>query len=372
MGGNVQSNQAKALVDSITSIATKNVVNANVQNTVRSNSTNTVDVSFGKDCPIVFKSGKIEISQKNVAAVKLDANTFVSAIQKSQTDIIKDIQNLLTSNLNNKQGFLSLAVSIQQNKTEIENKIKSFIQSMSKMNFTDVCAADVNQFNSGHLDLCGYYENTDVVVKQNNAVTVAVSCIVRAILNQLQKTGDLESILNKADQKLASEQEGIASLFFYLIIGAGVVIGGIILIVIIVAVVKKRGRAAPVGVQIPMQGLQTPQVSQSIPTQVSQALQVSPQVPQISPQVSQVSQVSQALQASLQPQQVSKLIRDGTPAEAENTKKVKEQNAKKLRDLRELKKEEKKEKEETEKYAIGKLQFMSDPIYSLSQFLLED
>jgi len=372
MGGNVQSNQAKALVDSITSIATKSVVNANVQNTVRTNSTNTVDVSFGKDCPIVFKSGKIEISQKNVAAVKLDANTFITAVQKSQTDIIKDIQSVLTSNLNNKQGFLSLAVSIQQNKTEIENKIKSFIESISKMNFTDVCAADVNQFNSGHLDLCGYYENTDVVVKQNNAVTVAVSCIIRAILNQLQKTGDLESVLNKADQKLASEQEGISSLFFYLIIGAGVVIGGIILIVIIVAVVKKRGRAAPQGLQAPQQI--SPQVSQA-----SQGLQVAPQIPQVSPQVSQVapqvsqisSQVPQVSQV-LQPQQVSKPISDGTPAEAENTKKVKEKNAKKLRDLRELKKEEKKEEEETEKYAISKLQFMSDPIYSLSQFLLED
>jgi hypothetical protein len=168
-------------------------------------------------------STRCTFNNQNVA--NLNA-TFANQLQTTT-------QSFITDDLKNQQGFFATAFSFQLTDASTTQDIMNQMTNLFTSNFTNLCSAVSTSLNSGIVNFCGTWKNSPILINQNSLVTSITSCVNEAVANIWQSNQVLNDLYTMTNNKLSSTQEGIASIFIYILIGLGILaiiglIGGII------------------------------------------------------------------------------------------------------------------------------------------------
>jgi hypothetical protein len=232
--GSAQSNVSiqalKELTDivntSVTDIVSNSISNCNANNilTLVIGGIPTLDGKVDP-CQTDFE-GRISLGQTAAAKCTLNATNINTVTSQFSSDISTAITQAAQQQGSSIQGWLATAVSIQSNvgisKTEIINKLTSYISTNITNNCSNVAAAS----NEGRVYVCGKYKG-DFDWNQNASVTSLTSCINQTITQAFTDTTVLGTVAQSTDQALVNQQSGVGSFLVWIavIIGAFVVLG---------------------------------------------------------------------------------------------------------------------------------------------------
>jgi hypothetical protein len=213
-----------------------NETNVNSSNNAQciSGAGNELSVTTGRGCDFVLGPGStFEINQISKANCTQIVNTNLDVTSQVKANITEKIQQYLEQRQSSKQGWLTLALNAQvqgaSNETELVTRIKNSVNSVS----SQVCDNTVNAYNAGTIDLCGIYgEDTNLIIDQNSVATAYQSCTMDVIIKAFQNDVVLQDVAQKVNQAQKSDQEGIGSLFKWLVVIA-VILGVVIIVGII-------------------------------------------------------------------------------------------------------------------------------------------
>lgn len=243
--GNAQSSVAQQEIENVTKAINDFSLQIKEKSKEKCSNTQVISVSFCDNFKIINnkQQGVVEFLQNNTQKCTLEASQVNDIINDNKTKIIDQLHQLVDQSANNKQGFLALAANVQTEISKSKGKIVQEIKDKISESLTSQCTAYANSAQQGEYKFCGFFENTDIIVKQNNTQKVIASCITDSVIKALSEYYADNKILQEADQKLASQQEGITGLFKWIAIIAAALVGGIIVIAIVGYFLKKKGAA---------------------------------------------------------------------------------------------------------------------------------
>ncbi|MEM3857901.1 MAG: hypothetical protein QW478_00700 [Candidatus Micrarchaeaceae archaeon] len=239
MGNSLQSNLAINDINEMNQVINNQattIVNNNKQNCTTRND---FRLGFGTDlnghfCPFYGQNVDISVTQVATASCSLQSENLNNINSQIENDLKASLQNYLEQNASSQQGFLAHALSIQfntnYNKETISNAIVNNINSKTLNN----CSAILNANNNGVVMVCGTFNNSKLNFQQDASVTSITSCINQTIVQTVANNSELADLLQKTDQKLLSQQNGLESIFGGMI---GIIIAVAILIAIIVGLI---------------------------------------------------------------------------------------------------------------------------------------
>ena len=194
---------------------------------------NSLNLTTGRDCEFVLSGGTLNISQVSNASCQQIVNQNLDVESEVKANINRNIQQYLEQKQSSKQGWLTLAINAQvqgaSNATELITKIQNNVNVVP----SQVCKNTVTSYNAANIDLCGIYDNNATINIQQNTVAAAYqSCTMDIIIKAFQNDVVLTDVAQRVNQQQTSDQEGIGSLFKWL-----VVIAVIVAVVAIVGIV---------------------------------------------------------------------------------------------------------------------------------------
>lgn len=248
--GNIQSNVTKQTLADYTSFmnsAIQDAYSVSIADCAAANNLS-VQTGGGNGCNFEIINGSVNIDQTATASCSLSSTNINQTSVTFKNTITNKTKQFIDQNSQNKQGWFATAFSFQingaSNSTEVTNAISnSFVGSI-----TEICRQEAQAMNSAKVLLCGIYNASAVNINQNATVTGLVSCINRNVTNVFTSNTVLNQLWQQTDQKLASEQSGVDSLVFWIVIA--IVVGIIFLLIIAYAFSGKKGEDDTGGVEI--------------------------------------------------------------------------------------------------------------------------
>ncbi len=228
MGLNIQSNVTK---DSITAVS--NIVNKQVNKvaqTTRSTCTainiETINIGTLAECGVrsVTLSGvTINANQIAKGSCFINAKNNITITNQQLVAIKSDLQELVTTQIKNNQGFIPAAISLQSNVSISETQIRTNINQLSISDITQVCDNTVRSFNTRTLNICADITDSTIAINQSADSYAVTQCTTTGIINNIFKNAIERKVAQETDTKLASKQSGLTGLFTWLIVIAAIV-----------------------------------------------------------------------------------------------------------------------------------------------------
>ena len=204
---------------------------------------NLLQVVTGRGCDFAVQ-GNFTIQQTATSNCKQYATSSTNVTSSVKTNINENIDQFLNQKTKTVQGWLAaaFAANIQGATTqaEIVNKIKSSVTTVT----SQVCDNTLNSFNSAKFDLCGSYAR-NINISQNAIASGYNSCAQDVIIKAFQQNSVLQQIAQKTAQSSSITQEGIGSLFFWLVIIAAII--GVVLVIGVVLYLTLGGKGGKKG-----------------------------------------------------------------------------------------------------------------------------
>lgn len=221
MGLNVQSSVTKQAIESVTNIVNKNITEVQTTAQQRCATINIQSTTIGGPelcgAATVIKNSTININQTTMSACVLDSKVYADILSDQITNIQKELQQEVTKQLENKQGWLAFAVNIQTSVSNVETQIRDNIDNIVETTINNTCEQTSTAYNKGNLVICSDIIGSTINVDQNAYVTATLQCTTTAIIKAIFNTTELQNIAQQTDEHFASEQEGIGSLFKWLV-----------------------------------------------------------------------------------------------------------------------------------------------------------
>lgn len=219
--GNVQANETKQELATFTSIV--NDVAMSVYNQAVSNCTSQnwlkVRAGGGQDCVFALNDGDLNITQQASCIQSLNSDNINKLTATFTNEILNKLQQHIGQQEQNKQGWFATAFSFQINDASNTQEVMNQINTQINANFNNTCSAVAEAFNKGTVLLCGTYNNSNININQNAAITALTSCINQNIVNVWTQNKVLNELWQKTDQKLASEQSGLDLKWLWITLG---------------------------------------------------------------------------------------------------------------------------------------------------------
>jgi hypothetical protein len=236
MGLNVQSSVTRDNINSIANIVNQTITSVQSQAIQNSDVIQISDIILGgvQFCGAAssITNSSVTINQTGQINNRLDSNVY-SNINITDLDTLKtNLDQEAKKSFDSDQGWLAIAASIQTSITDFQGTIINNIRNISQTDITNSCNQTSNIYNTGRLIICDDIQGSEIVVNQNGAVTALNQCVTTTILKQIFNTAELQDIAQKTDERFASQQEGLSTIFRWLI-WAVVIIGVLIILGII-------------------------------------------------------------------------------------------------------------------------------------------
>lgn len=255
--GNIQSNVTQQFITSVNNIINQSVTNVYNKASQDCTTINVLNASFGaatsgQTCPVSVINSRINFRQNASTTCNLTSLNRADLRTQFATELKQRLEQLAEADLKNKQGFLSTAISIQENNLNSVVELINNVTNTITQDVTNLCTSVVQASNQGNLIFCGFYKDTTIDVAQNATAQAMASCVNEALAKTQIGNSTIADIVQRTDAKLASQQEGIGSIFwiFILIIG-GVFVLGIIVFVIFTLLRPKGGGGGEIQVITP-------------------------------------------------------------------------------------------------------------------------
>ena len=257
MGFNIQSDDTQNTLNDFTSVVNTAVEKA--KNVVQSTCTaeNNLTVLAGQ---LYNPNGPATPCEVNVEGVNItqlaDANCnvtgqFKNDFQNSITNNVKtDIEQWIKTNLNSNQGWLAIAFSSEAAVNQNAETVATTLSNGLTADITNTCSAQLAASNNAVVTICGNYRK-DFNFQQSAFVTNVTSCIANNTVSFIANNQILNSMAQTADSTLSSQQEGLSTIFKWLIL-AGVILAALIIIGVLLFFIfgSKGGSSAPAGESI--------------------------------------------------------------------------------------------------------------------------
>jgi hypothetical protein len=235
--GNFQSNVTQQAISDLTDIinqSTTTIVNNAVSqcNAINNATILLGSIPNGTLCPGPPITANVTVNQQAGVNCTLSSQNVNQITSQFQSAITSQAVQQAIQNSASIQQWLAAAVSAQISVADSETKIITHVTNYISNNVTNNCNNNANALNNGVVSVCGGYKG-NIVLNQGVSVVAMTSCIYQTIIQAFTSDTVWNNVAQSADQKLSSTQEGIASIFIYIIIGIGILaiiglIGGII------------------------------------------------------------------------------------------------------------------------------------------------
>jgi len=241
MGTNVASQDIQNTVRILNSIV-NTVTNSSLQNiSTTCQASNVLNAQFGFAPKFADAAGNIieyqpcEINVKRVEITQIAEGTcsieggLTSDLNSTITNNLANaIEQRLQQELKQKNEFLALAINIAEQKGYNTTDISTLISTVISSNLSQTCRAFISASNNANVSYCGNYEE-GIFIGQKGIANNLTSCMANNMLTNLSNNTIINDIAQSASQKASQTNEGLASLFKWLIIAAAVV--GVLLII---------------------------------------------------------------------------------------------------------------------------------------------
>jgi hypothetical protein len=250
--GNYQSSVTRQFISSVNNIINQSATAVYNQASQQCSAINVLNANFGaapsgQTCPVSVTNSRINFRQNASTTCNLTSLNRADLNTQFTNEVQQRLQQLANADIKNKQGFLSTAVSIQENNLTSEQQLINAITNTISQNVTNLCTSVSQASNQGNLIFCGIYQDTTIDVAQNATIQAMVSCVNEALAKTQVGNTTIADIIQRTDAKLASQQEGIGSvLWIILLIIGGVLVLGIIGFVIFMLLQPKGGGSTQV------------------------------------------------------------------------------------------------------------------------------
>lgn len=228
--GNFQSTKTREFISKVTDIVNEVCTKVTNDSLAECVSTNVFKeyISPPPDC--VLSGVTINIGQSAKSFCTLDSVANTKITQEIATELKEKLDQLIKTEVQNKQGFLATGLSIQITDTEVQQQILDSITNRITQDIRNGCKSVSRAWNQGELAIYGCFKDTTIEVQQNATSQALASCIMETIATTAVGNQTLAQIVQEADTKLASEQQGLSSVLWIilLIVGALLILGIII------------------------------------------------------------------------------------------------------------------------------------------------
>ena len=179
--------------------------------------------------------GNLTINQ--VAGAKCNNIGSISGgiAQDTETIVKTHIEEFLQQQQKSDQGLFSFGFSLQINDIDNTVKLATAIKNSIDASQSAICNATASSYQNQDVVLCGVIKK-DVVLNQNAIVNAQNSCAADLLVKAVNSNQALTEIALKTFQNQDSKQEGIGSLFKWLIVIAAIIAIALIIGIIIYAV----------------------------------------------------------------------------------------------------------------------------------------
>lgn len=236
MGINIQSSVTKSAVTSVTDIVNETITTLQQQATQGCNAINNINIVLGgkEFCGVAtsIKDSNFNVNQTGVINCTLKSEVYSNISQTTIDELKTKLEQEATKSFENKQGWLAVAASIQSSYTDFKGTIKNNIRNILSTTISNTCQQKADIYNTGTFTICADIEGSNFNINQNGSITTLNQCVTTSILTAIFNNSTLQDIAQKTDEKFASDQEGIGSLFKWL-----VVIAVIVAVVVIVGII---------------------------------------------------------------------------------------------------------------------------------------
>ena len=118
----------------------------------------------------------INISGSAVSYCELNANVYAESIQDSITNIQEALQQAVTKDLENKQGWLSFAASIQISETDVISQIRANISNINNQTIIQGCEQTAQAISNQEIIVCADVARSTFNIDQNAYVYSTAQC----------------------------------------------------------------------------------------------------------------------------------------------------------------------------------------------------
>lgn len=259
--GNYQSSVTRQFISSVNNIINQSATSVYNQASQQCSAINLLTANFGSSpdgqtCPVTVINSRINFRQGASVTCNLDSVNHADLNTQFTNEVQQQLQQLASTDIQNKQGFLSTAISIQENNLSSEQQLINAITNTLSQNITNLCTTVNQASNQGNLVFCGVYQDTTIDVAQNATIQAITSCVNEAIVKVQVGNTTIADIIQRTDNKLASEQQGVGSLLWIIIaVIGGILLLGIIGFVIFMLIQPRGGGATQVVAPPPIPGV---------------------------------------------------------------------------------------------------------------------
>ena len=257
MGFNIQSSDTSETLNDFTSVVNSSVEKA--KNSVQTTCTaaNNLVALVGSipvfqngvptGTPIVCATnieGSVNINQLADANCNLTGDFTTTFQNNLTTNVQNDVQQWIQQNLQSNQGWLAIAFDGQFSESQTAASVATTISNSLVADITNTCSAQLEASNNGLVSICGNYKR-DFNFNQSAFVTNVTSCIANNTVSFISGNTVLNNMAQHADTTLSSSQEGLSTIFKWLIVGAIAIVVLIIIAVLMFFIFGSKGGSTP-------------------------------------------------------------------------------------------------------------------------------
>jgi large-conductance mechanosensitive channel len=233
MGFNIQSADTTATQKDYTNFVNNFVSNIVNSANLQCNATQNYTVSLGiipgykefppQTCPFKFTNGTINVTQTLAQTCNLNSENISDISVKITNSITNALKQWIDNHLSSNQGWLAIAFSSQSANNISSQQVATMITNNAITNISNTCAAEINSAQNATIPVCGVFDGATFNFTQAAIVSNLTSCINKTTLNYIATNTQLNSMAQTADNKLASSQEGLTSIFKWIIIAVVII-----------------------------------------------------------------------------------------------------------------------------------------------------
>lgn len=246
MGINVQSSKLQQIANSISENIYNQVVNVTNRQAVRCQINQNINAVLGgcENTPSVFR-GNVTLSQTASNECALTAQVLNDIRNNFDVIIRNALEQTAQQESSNLQEFLAIAANVQvQDLSNIQNVINRIERNIQANIKTD-CINDTITNQGTTAKLCGTYYR-DIVISQNAEQRAIAQCLTNNVFEAIQNDTVLNQLVQNADQKATSEQQGLGSTLRWLIwLVVALVVLGVIGLIIYFIIKSRRPSVTP-------------------------------------------------------------------------------------------------------------------------------
>ena len=250
MGISVQSSVTKQVISDYTNVVNNAVTQASNNTDFNCVSDNELRVLVGsipgsniggktflpQQCYFELTDGSFNVSQTSGAQCTLNSTNLNSITTDLKNSIKSRTESWINMNLENYQGWLSIAISIANAESVSVSDIATDISNSISNSLYNDCEANAGAYNQGFLSYCGVYNKANINIDQSSHITAITSCVNENIVKNITSNTVITSIIEKTDQTIVSKQDGLSTIWKWIIIGIVAIILIVFLTIIIMAV----------------------------------------------------------------------------------------------------------------------------------------